>query len=130
MMGLLHHLCRSMQAGDETSPAQVVPAAGGWAYWAMLVVLSLLSATFQLRVSKRVLYHEARTFSGYCCLSSSPSAVLVQLQHFWCTAAAALTHYTTALQMCSRQPRAMSCWPFVHFSSHIFGGSLSGHSLQ
>ena len=45
-----------------------MPAAGGWAYWAMLVVLSLLSATFQLRVSKRVLYHEARTFSGYCCL--------------------------------------------------------------
>eukprot|EP00891_Asterochloris_glomerata_P003014 jgi/Astpho2/3014/e_gw1.00051.94.1_t len=36
---------------------------GGWAYWAMLVVLSLLSATFQLRVSKRVLYHEARTFN-------------------------------------------------------------------
>ena len=61
-----------------------MPAAGGWAYWAMLVMLSLLSATFQLRVSKRVLYHEARTFSGYLCLSAL----------FWCSC-----HTPGALQL-------------------------------
>lgn len=96
----------------------------------MLVVLSLLSATFQLRVSKRVLYHEARTFSGYLCLPASGLAVLVQLPQLHCTVAAALTHHLNALQMCSRQPKAMSCLPFALFSFHIFGGSLSDHSLQ